>query len=233
MTTPKDILGQVHGGRVLDVATGAGGFIHFLLEGLQDYREIIGIDSVDRGKAAFEEAFKDKPNVRFQVMDALQMDFPDDSFDLACISNSLHHLDAEAALRQMKRILRPGGTLLVAEMYCDNQRETQMTHVELHHWWGAVDTVGGVYHRETYRREELVEMVSRLGLSALRTFDLSDLSEDPKSPDLLNELDSIIDRYIQRAEGHPDLQARGEQLRKRVHEIGFHSATTLAVLGQK
>ena len=30
-----DILGHLPAGRVLDVATGSGGFIHFLLEGLK------------------------------------------------------------------------------------------------------------------------------------------------------------------------------------------------------
>ena len=34
MPTPKDILGQLPGGRVLNISTGSGGFIHFLLESL-------------------------------------------------------------------------------------------------------------------------------------------------------------------------------------------------------
>lgn len=233
MTTPIDILNEIHGGRVLDVATGAGGFIHFLLEGLKDYREIIGIDSSDRNKTTFEDAFKDKANIRFQVMDALQMDFPDDSFDFVCIANSLHHLDPEAALHQMKRVLRPDGIMLIAEMYRDGQTEIQMTHVRLHHWWAAVDTVNGVFHRETYRREEIVEMVTSLRLKDAAFYDLSDTDGDTKNPEILKQLESAFDRYIQRAEGHPNLQARGEELRKRVHEIGFHGATTLLALGKK
>lgn len=147
-------------------------------------------------------------------------------FILVCISNSLHHLDPEV-------VLRLGGELLVAEMFRDRQTETQMTHVELHHWWAAVDTVCGVDHRETYRRAELVEMVARLGLSATRMVELSDLCDDPKSSELLSQLNPVIDCYIQRTEGHPDLQARGEQLRTRVREIGFHSATTLVILARK
>lgn len=233
MFTPKDILGEIHGGRAIDVATGTGGFVFFLLEGLKDYDEIIGVDANERYKVPFEDAFKDRTNVRFQVMDARQMDFPDASFDLACISNSLHHIDPEAVLRQMKRILRPNGIMLIAEMVRDGQTETQMTHVHLHHWWGAVDTVSGVEHRETYERGELVEMANRLGLSEMRMFDLSDLGDDPKNPDILAELNPVFDRYIQRAEGHPDLQMRGEELRKRVQEIGFHSATTFVALGRK
>jgi hypothetical protein len=36
MTTPQNILDQISANRILDVATGGGNFIHFLLEGLQE-----------------------------------------------------------------------------------------------------------------------------------------------------------------------------------------------------
>ena len=232
MITPKDILGQLSGGRVLDVATGGGNFIHFLLEGLQDYTDIIGVDNNERAAATFTEAFKENPKVKFQMMDAQKLDFDDSSFDLVCISNSLHHLDPVPVLREMKRVLRPNRLLLVSEMYRDGQTETQMTHVHLHHWWAAVDTVNGIVHRETYTRQGLLDLVSELNLKDLATFDLYDLSEDPKSPDIITELEPVFERYIQRADGHPELQTRGKELKKRVKEIGFHSATTLVVMGK-
>lgn len=47
---PGDILGGVDGGRVLDVATGDGGFVEFLIEGLRDFTEISAIDMSDRGR---------------------------------------------------------------------------------------------------------------------------------------------------------------------------------------
>ncbi|MBI5950544.1 MAG: class I SAM-dependent methyltransferase [Chloroflexi bacterium] len=234
MPTSQDILGHLPAGRVLDVATGSGGFIHFLLEGLKDYTEIIGVDNKERAAAAFEKAFEEKPNIHFQLMDANHLDFDSDSFDLVCISNSLHHFDdPQAVLSQMERVLRPGGYLLVSEMYCDGQTETQMTHVHLHHWWGAVDTVSGVTHHETYRRDELVGLVSGLALKDVAQYDLTDTSDDPRNPEISAELNPVFEQYIQRAEGHPDLQARGEELRQRVAEIGFHSATTLVIIGRK
>jgi ubiquinone/menaquinone biosynthesis C-methylase UbiE len=233
MVTPQNILGPISASRVLDMATGSGNFIHFLLEGLKDYDEIIGVDNNERAEAAYTEAFKENPKVRFQMMDAQHLDFDDSSFDLACISNSLHHLDPLPVLHEMKRILRPNGFLLVSEMYRDGQTETQMTHVHLHHWWAAVDRVNGVIHNETYTRQELLDLVSKLNLKDLTTYDLSDLSADPKSPELTTELDPVFERYIQRSEGHHELQARGEELKTRVKEIGFHGATTLVVMGRK
>jgi SAM-dependent methyltransferase len=234
MTTPKDILGHLPVGRVLDVATGAGGFVHFLLEGLPSYTEIIGIDTNTRGESAFTSDFSDKRGIYFQTMDALHMTFDDASFDLVCIANSLHHFDEPLmVLQEMQRVLRPGGHFLIAEMYRDNQTETQQTHVALHHWWAAVDQASGVVHNETYRRDEIVGLVENLGLSNVRYYDLSDTVDDPHADEILNQLNPAIDRYIQRAEGHPDLQTHGEQLRQRVKEVGFHSATSLVAIGEK
>jgi ubiquinone/menaquinone biosynthesis C-methylase UbiE len=232
--SPKSILGQFSGGSVLDVATGSGGFIHFLMEGLADYTEIIGIDNNERSAPLFIESFKDIPPIRFKQMDARQMEFPAASFDTVCIANSLHHFaDPQVVLHEMNRVLRPGGYFILAEMFHDGQTKTQLTHVYLHHWWATVDRVAGVVHNETFQREDLVGFISRLGLKELAFYDLADTDENPKMPENLAELDSVIDRYIQRAEGHPDLQARGEELRLRVHEIGIHGATSLICIGIK
>jgi hypothetical protein len=59
------------------------------------------------------------------------------------------------------------------------------------------------------------------------------MSEDPKDPAILTQLDPVFERYLQRAAGHPELQARGATLRERVLSTGFHGATTLVALGDK
>ncbi len=230
----KELIGHISGGKVLDAATGSGGFIRFLVDGLKAFDEIIGIDNSERGAAAFAEAFRDRQKIRFKQMDVAQMGFPDETFDTVCIANSLHHLpNPEQALYELKRVLRPGGHFIISEMYRDHQAETQLTHVELHHWWAAVDTAGGLLHNQTYRRRELVELVAGLDLSDLAFFDLSEMESDPYSPKIIHELNQIIERYQERADGHPDLQARGETLRQRVQQVGFHSTTSLFALGRK
>lgn len=115
MTTPKELLGTISAGKILDVATGGGQFINFLLETLKDYVEITGIDTSEKAGATFAEAFKDQPNIRYIKMDAQHMDFPDASFDTVCISNSLHHMpEIELVLLEMKCVLRPGGYFIVS-----------------------------------------------------------------------------------------------------------------------
>lgn len=234
MVTPKEILAHMPAGRVLDVATGGGGFIHFLLDGLSSYTEIIGIDTNPRGEVAFTNAFQEKPSIHFQHMDALHMTFESGAFDLVCIANSLHHFaEPSLVLQEMQRVLRPGGYFLVNEMYRDNQAETQLTHVHLHHWWAEIDRANGVVHNETYQRQAIIRLIEDLSLSDIQVYDLADTSDDPRSAELISELNTIIDSSIQRAEGHPELQARGEQLRQRVADTGFHSATSLLILGVK
>jgi SAM-dependent methyltransferase len=234
MSFLQDWLSSLTPCRVLDLATGSGGFIHFLLQALPSETEIIGLDNNERTAAAFAATFSQQPNVRFQFGDAQTLNFAPASFDLVTISNSFHHFQQpQAVLEQALGVLKSGGHLLIAEMYCDAQTETQQTHVLLHHWWAAVDRTHGICHQPTFTRQELLAQASSLGLTDLRLHDECDLQRDPQDPALLAELDSVFERYLQRAEGHPALQAEGQALRQRVQTIGFHSATTLFILGKK
>jgi SAM-dependent methyltransferase len=218
---------------VLDVATGDGAFIRFLLDGLRDHGEIVGIDSNADRAEAFAEALGERPDVRFEAMDAHALAFPDASFDTVCVSNSLHHLeDPLSVLAEMRRVLRPGGHVVVNEMYRDGQSEEQATHVLLHHWWAAVNRLHGVVHRETYRRADIVGIIDDLGLADLRLADLGDPDQDPHDPATLVDLEATIDRYIALADGSPELVARGESLRARLRSVGVRDATQLVAVGR-
>ena len=112
MISMKNILGNISGGHVLDVATGNGGFVHELISGLKDYDDILGIDIKEKAKSAFVESFKGNPKVHFRLMDAEKPEFSATSFDTVCISNSLHHFkDPRLVLKNMSGILRPGGSV--------------------------------------------------------------------------------------------------------------------------
>lgn len=232
----EEALGQLAGGYILDVATGAGGFINFLIENLKEYTQITGIDTSER---SIDAARKSHPleMFLFQRMDAAHMDFPNNHFDTVCMANSLHHMeDLPGVLTEMKRVCKPGGHIILCEMYQDGQRETQLTHVYLHHWWAAVDRAEGITHFDTYTRQRLVEIVDTMMLRDVKYFEIKDLEANPTEPELIQELDSIIDRFIQRAQtlkGRTDLCQSGEELRQRTHRVGFHGATSLLVIGEK
>ncbi len=232
----EEVLSTICAGRILDVATGSGGFITFLLDNIRDFTEITGIDLNQRPLDAARKAFV-RDNIHFLQMDASRMEFPDNQFDTVCIANSLHHMrDLSSVLSEMRRVCKPGGQFIMCEMYRDGQTDAQQTHVALHHWWAAVDTAEGVHHHETYTRDDIVAITERMGLQTQEYYDLKDLETNPKDSELIQELDDIIDRYLDRAmrlDGGSELQQRGEALRQRLHQVGFHGATSLFVIGKK
>ena len=231
---PRLVLGEIDGGRVLDVATGTGSFVAFLLEGLRSHDEIVAIDSSADRASAFSEAFSDRTDVRFEVMDAHALAFADGSFDTVCVSNSLHHFEDPApVLAEMLRVVRPGGHVIVNEMHRDGQSASQLTHVLLHHWWAAVGRATGEVHRETYERSAIVGLIAGLGLADLRLHDLEDPAEDPHDPATIADLDAAIDRFMERAAALPELRGRGEELRSRLHEVGATSAMQLLAIGRR
>lgn len=236
MNAFEQALRRLPGGRILDVATGNGGFVHALVELVPGYDEIVGIDTKDRAIEAAQKAFE-QPNIRFEQMDAAHMVFEDASFDVVCIANSLHHMaDLPTVLSEMQRVLKPDGHLVISEMYRDNQTEAQLTHVKLHHWWGDVDRTMGVPHNETYTRQQIVDLVGGLNLCDVAFYDYADLDADPKAEETVQYLDKAIDMYMQRAESASNkdaLRQHGEMLRERVHRVGYHSATTLIAVGCK
>ncbi len=111
----EQALGDIHGGWVLDVATGRGDFVELLADRLDGYTHIVGVDINERMIA---NAFKNisQKRTHFVQMDAGRLGFADESFDTVSISASLHHLaDASPVLVEIERVLRPGGRLVVAE----------------------------------------------------------------------------------------------------------------------
>lgn len=53
--------------------------------------------------------------IDFQLMDANELTFPDESFDLVYGGAILHHLDMEKAMYHIHRVLKPGGSIMFTE----------------------------------------------------------------------------------------------------------------------
>lgn len=80
-------------------------------------RSATGIDISDTAVAlATERADRiGLENTRFAAMNAEQMSFPDNSFDLVFGRGIIHHLDIDQCFAEIARVLRPGGTALFWE----------------------------------------------------------------------------------------------------------------------
>jgi demethylmenaquinone methyltransferase/2-methoxy-6-polyprenyl-1,4-benzoquinol methylase len=101
-----------HPARVLDVATGSGDVLLALQKHAVSAGEAIGTDfclpMLQRARAKSAE--------RLVAGDALHLPFPAGSFDAITIAFGLRNVaDRLAALREMRRLLRPGGCAYVLE----------------------------------------------------------------------------------------------------------------------
>jgi ubiquinone/menaquinone biosynthesis C-methylase UbiE len=81
-------------------------------------RSITGLDISETAIAAANAQFGEI--AKFYAADAHAMPFPDESFDLVVGRAILHHLDFDLALREIHRVLRPGGTAIFLEPLGDN-----------------------------------------------------------------------------------------------------------------
>lgn len=97
------------GSRVLDVCTGPG----VLAAGaVSRGADVVGVDF---SAAAIAVAEKNVPNGRFQVGDAQNLPFANDSFDaVVCGFGIIHLPNPDKGLQEMCRVLRPGGKVAVS-----------------------------------------------------------------------------------------------------------------------
>jgi len=106
------------GMEVLEVATGDGQFAIWLGDLVSETGKVTAID-ISRAwlkRAACEIQQQQSQQVELQHADATQLPFDDGSFDFVWCAQSLYSLpQIHDCLAEMKRVLRPGGTLAILE----------------------------------------------------------------------------------------------------------------------
>jgi ubiquinone/menaquinone biosynthesis C-methylase UbiE len=107
-------------GKVLDIGTGPG-TIPLLLCSQHPSCEVIGVDlSTQMLKLAEEHRQRSEhaSRVSFQLADAKGLDFADHTFDCVCSNTILHHIpDPQPFLAEAWRVLKPGGVLLIRDLF--------------------------------------------------------------------------------------------------------------------
>ena len=102
------------GARVLDVATGTGDLAIALARRVGPRGEVVGSDFSER---MLELAREKAPELRFESGNALELPYEDDSFDAATVGFGARNFeDLGRGLREMARVVRPGGRVVVLEM---------------------------------------------------------------------------------------------------------------------
>jgi len=113
------------GARVLDLATGTGDLALELAGRVWPGGEVVGADfseaMLDRARAkaaalGSRPEGRERVNPRFEWADAMALPYPDDRFDAATVAFGARNFeDLARGLREMARVVRPGGRLVVCE----------------------------------------------------------------------------------------------------------------------
>jgi len=118
------------GSKILDVATGTGQqAFAFAKKGY----EVIGIDISEAMLSVAKKKNKYK-NVKFEVADATNLRFEDNSFDVSTISFALHDMPLsirEKVLREMVRVTKPQGIIVIADY---NLPENKISKFLIYHF---------------------------------------------------------------------------------------------------
>ena len=105
-------------GSALEIGSGLGQFSRILAT----YFEYVeGIDfslKMVEGAIAASASVK---NLRYRCEDFLEMEYPANSFDCIASIATIHHLPLGGTLRKIREILRPGGRLLILDLYRSRQ----------------------------------------------------------------------------------------------------------------
>ncbi len=102
-------LGDIQGKSLLDLGCGAGeNSVYFARQGAHCVASDISSGMVEK---ALKLAAKYDVKIEGKVINAMDIDFPDNSFDIIYAANILHHVNPKRALQEMHRVLKPGGKM--------------------------------------------------------------------------------------------------------------------------
>ena len=220
--------------KILDIATRDGNFAKEMLLGLGKCEKAVALDISDKMFDKGREKCAGLP-VEFVLGNACAMDFEDNSFDIVAVANSLHHIPDQTALfREMYRVVKPGGLLLISEMYNDGQPKGSLTHWILHDLDCSMHTIDGIYHHHTYSKATILNMVKNAGFTVEKT--LCDLVDDPKVLKKLHERVAAVPESLKKYEGNSEytaIRAEADWLAQEYADNGITSAEQLVIFARK
>ena len=98
----------------LEVGCGTGAFARRLAERA---RHVVALDLSPEMIRVARSRSAEFSNLEFQVADAASWDFPAAHFDCVATIATLHHLPLRAMILKLKAALKPGGVLIVLDLF--------------------------------------------------------------------------------------------------------------------
>lgn len=143
------------GERVLDAGCGTGVWTRLAAEAVGSSGQVVGFDPGPRMIGiARRNAAREGSRATFELAAVEELPFEDASFDAALLSLVLHHLPAKvkrSGLKEIGRVLRPGGRMIVVDLDRSDSVLWRMVLWPLSHVGTSADAFEGkipIYLRE-------------------------------------------------------------------------------------
>lgn len=157
---------KLKGKKILDVGCGQGTISKILSEAGAD------VYAIDISKTSIDYVKKHYPEIKVKLGDALEIDFPDNYFDIVVCIGVLHHTpDTRKGFKECARVTKPGGKLLVllytkyhfypfvykiAKRLFKNKRPDEVSNLLT----GSVKKFTEFYYGEKRTREETIQLIA-------------------------------------------------------------------------
>lgn len=136
--------------RILDIGSSTGTNLRMLHD--LGYKYVEGLDQSDEAIALC----KSKGFMNVITGNACRLPYTDGSFDLVLATDIIEHIDDDiSALREIYRVLKPGGKTLISVPAFD-------------FLWGSQDIIS--HHKRRYRGKDVLMRLSQAGLNPILSF---------------------------------------------------------------
>jgi demethylmenaquinone methyltransferase/2-methoxy-6-polyprenyl-1,4-benzoquinol methylase len=169
--TPKliDFLEQIvpafnlkQGQKILDVGTGTGILIPFLLKTVGSSGHVTAVDYAEKMIEVCKAKYGQVPNVTIMVQQVENILFQSESFDaITCFGLFPHLENKKEALNHMNRVLKPGGRLIIAHALSSSE-------IKSHHHNASVVVAHDVLPEEA----EMKELLKQAGFRKIQITDM-------------------------------------------------------------
>jgi len=232
----RQIFENIDGGKILDVACGVGQFIEILQSSLRSWNEIFGLDMDDHYVSEARKKFSGD-RYRFIRGNSEKIPYQNNDFNFVSISNGLHHIEMpEKTLKEMKRVLKPGGYFVINEMFSDELTESQISQKLYHHCRVEMDRILGKSHFYTFEKNEIIRFAEKLKLSGLVVYEYKEEQHDPLNRETIREYSDKLDFWLEHIRDHEKydyLRRNIRELKERFCKFGITRPPQLVVMGRK